>query len=145
MGKTRCAPEVATWEEAEARWRKMQDADSNLGSGVIAALAAVAVGIDALLRDNLTVGGAVGTAVGATGAYLLCDHLKTSMQVSAAIGSSAGTVGVVLGNKAHNKLCPEQAERKGYLSLGSILEKQSSSGLSASGLEYKDLSKVPGL
>lgn len=109
MPKGKSAPSKAARTRAAAEFFTKQDRDGELGSGWIGAISAIAVGVDVALGDNLNTGGAIGVAVGAVGAYLVCDHFRTSRQESVSIGVAAGGLGVSLGTRAQAKLAREHS------------------------------------
>lgn len=98
--------------------------DSGLRSGVVAAAAAVVGGgLEMAFRGSASVGSALGTVVGATGAYFAAEAADGMMEsemgryvVAGSIGVIAGGLGSRVGRVAQDRMVGASGEAAGVLS-----------------------------
>ncbi|WP_277965027.1 hypothetical protein [Pseudomonas sp. RIT-To-2] len=81
----------------DAEWKRSFEQNSSSSSVFIAVTVAIAAGIEIMSRDGITLGNALGTAVGAAGAYFVADALDLSVAEAATIGGLAGALGGLSG------------------------------------------------
>lgn len=101
--------------EARRNFNMVGSRDTGVSPAFMAVATAVGVGLEAMNSNGLSVGGAVGTAAGALGAYVVANAVGASTGEAVVIGGLSGTLGVIAGTEIDSRLSPPDASSLAWL------------------------------